>query len=194
MYTPFGLKLLLKVTFLLAAQEAERGPYEIRMATHPEQLEQIEAMVNEAYKKAVWVADTVERITVAELTEIIEHKHTSLYICFEGATMCGAVILDNTDPSGELEMAMLTVHPGYQGKNIGALLIAHAEQEAVHRYHKDALYLYVIPCGQERLVAYYQRQGFEIVAELAFDLLYLVKPEYRDHMSIYQMRKSLVVS
>lgn len=194
MNTLFGLKLLLHIASLLTIQEGERDPYEIRMVTNTNQLEQIAEMVNEAYKKALWVADTVERITVEELTEVIEHNNKSLYVCCDGPVVCGAVILDNTDASGELEMGMLTVHSDYQGNNIGTLLISYAEQEALSRYHKDALYLYVIPCGQERLVAYYQRQGFEIVAELPFLFLHLVKPAYQQHISLYKMRKSLCSS
>jgi ribosomal protein S18 acetylase RimI-like enzyme len=191
MYTLFGTKLLLNVIFLLTVQEVEKGTYDIRRITDTTQLEEIAVMINEAYKKALWVADDVERITVEELAGIIQSPHASLYVCFEGPSICGAVMLDATNLSGELEMAMLTVHTDYQGKNIGSLLMSHAQQEAVTRYHKDALYLYVIPCGQERLVAYYQREGFEIVAELPFIFLHLVKPTFQDHISLYKMRKSL---
>lgn len=183
------LKLFLSACILGDCNDTVQTDYQVCMVSGKECLVSFAQMINEAYKKVLWLCDDVERITPEQLEQFIDHPNQSLYVCCDGKTVCGAIMLDNTDPSGKLEMAMFTVHPDYQGKNIGSLLLKAVEKDAVERYHTHELYLYVIPYTQERLVTYYQHHGFELIEELPFTALHVVKPEYRDQISLYLMRK-----
>jgi len=154
-------------------------------------LNEITALINQAYKKVAWLKDKVKRTTADELDAIVKHPDQALYACFDSHRICAAAVLDKADEKDKLMVEMLSVHTDYQGKNIGTSMLNFLEQEAVHRFKTAALYLYVVPCAQERLIAYYQRHGFTVVAEKPYTLFKVVKPAYHDQMSLLLMRKSL---
>lgn len=180
----------------MISNEHQYGVYKIQDTKH---LVEIAAMINQAYKKVGWVKDTVERTNVQELTTSIQSTDTSLYACFDGEKVCGIAFLDDSDASKKLEMTMFTVHPDYQGKGVGMLLMNFIETQAIQEFHTHELYLYVVPYTQERLVAYYQRHGFEVVPESASItynraqkyISHLINPEYSDKIFLYEMRKLL---
>jgi GNAT superfamily N-acetyltransferase len=187
----YCLLILLIGVVLVMKYAVPRQPqiYQIRTRHY---LDEIAALINEAYKKVDWLKDSVKRTTIDELATIVDHPDKALYACFDGNTLCATAVLDRADEKDKLMLEMFSVHPHYQGKNIGTYLLHFLEQEAVHTFNISALYLYVVPCAQERLIAYYQRHGFEIVTEKPYTLLKVVKPEYHDQMSLLLMRKSLL--
>lgn len=185
------LVIIVSLVLLIKYTRVASEPYSIHHVHDTKDLAEVASMINQAYKKVAWLKDTIQRTTVQELANIVQHTNKTLSLCRHGNKICGAAILDNADEPGKLMLEMFTVHPDYQGKNIGTLLMRFVENDAVKMYHTHDLYLYVIPCMQERLVAYYKRQGFEVVLEKPYTLLSVVKPEYHDKMSLLLMHKKI---
>src|SRR3989337_3563067 len=87
-------------------------------------IKEIADVINQAFKKMPFLKD--ERVTLQELEKIIEDTNKRLYVCVDGKRICGTIALD---VSGEnVEMQLFAIHPDYQGKNIGSLLMQHVEQ------------------------------------------------------------------
>lgn len=189
--THLFLVVIASVAFLMKYNGLVTQQYKVHKVEDTKHLVEIVTMINQAYKKVAWLKDNIKRTNVQELVTIVQHPNKTLYMCLDNKKICGAAILDNADEPGKLMLEMFTVHPDYQGKNIGTLLMRFVESEAVKTYNIHDVYLYVIPCMQERLVAYYKRHGFEIVLEKPYTLLSVVKPEYHDKMSLLLMRKKV---
>lgn len=185
------LFLVLSIALVMNYHDLASQHYTVSKVQGTKHLVELTKMINQAYKKVAWLKDNIKRTSVAELAYIVEHSNKTLYMCLDGQKICGAALLDNDDEPGKLMLEMFTVHPDYQGKNIGTILMRFIENEAVKTYHKHDLYLYVIPCMQERLVAYYKRNGFEVVLKKPYTLLSVVRPEYHDKMSLLLMRKKI---
>lgn len=183
--------LVASIALVMNHNDVACQQYTVRTVHGTKYLVEITSMINQAYKKVAWLKDNIKRTSVAELANIVQHPHKTLYMCLDGKKICGAALLDNADDPTKLMLEMFTVHPDYQGKNIGTLLMRFVENEAVKTYYTHDLYLYVIPCMQERLVAYYKRNGFEIISEKPYTLLSVVKPAYHDQMSLLLMRKKI---
>lgn len=163
--------------------------YKITKVEEYSNLEEIAGVINLAYRKAPFLKEDTDRTTVQKLKEIVLSTNKSLFVCLSEEKVCGSVVLDESGKNPE--MTLLTVHPSFQGRGIGNLLIQHLENR-VFSADKD-LYLNVIPVGQESLVAFYIKCGFKFVGDFyVFDQPNLdkyIKDEYRDSIYYVGMKK-----
>ena len=184
----YTLYSLLIITCVPTKLNAEIHNYDIVQADHNAPITEITAMVNAAYTKTLWLKPGVQRIQPSELAAMIQKPTKKLFLCLDNKTICGAVLLDL---SSAPEMSMLAVHPKYQGQKIGTMLMQHIERELVKLGHNYVL-IYVVPFGQDQLVAYYLKAGYYFLDKtLPFTHLQLVKQEYQDQVFLRIMRKDL---
>ncbi len=199
------INLLVLLSFSLSAMQSaasecaggnsvmNKQKFTIVQASDEHSAAEIAFVVNVAFSRPVWRREGAHRTNEQEVQEMIRHPHKKLYLCLADKKVCGTVLLDTS--SSEAVVSLLAVHPAYQGNGVGELLMQHVEQE-IRKMNKDSIYIRVIPVGQERLVAYYVRQGFifaDNIEKKLFDHPDLVKEEYWGKLFLHTMRKSLSV-
>ena len=64
-------------------------------------------------------------------TEFFPFENESLhFLAMEGENVVGCVLFHPRPPTGKL--FQMAIHPEYQGKGVGKLLVEHLEREAIH--------------------------------------------------------------
>lgn len=146
-------------------------------------------VINQAYKRVPFLTN---RITMQELTKIIESKTQYLYLCTHNNKICGTILLDVSHEKAELHC--FAVHPDYQAKGVGKKLLNHLEQQAA-LLNFEEIYLQVIPFLQEELVKYYIKNGYKFTGDFhTFDqdkLQRYIKKEYWNKVNQPVMYKKI---
>lgn len=178
---------------LHASLSAELPNYHVEVGSSHHNLRDVAQVINRAYRGVHYLKDDVERITEEELIQLVNNQEKSLYLCLSPENeICGTIVLDHGEID-EAEIALFSVDPLYQGRNVGSLLLEHAEQQAVDHYNKKSVRLNMIPL-QEKLMRYYERHGYQSVDFVEFsdrEKERFIRPEYEDYVFLWTMRKSL---
>ncbi|WP_268846961.1 GNAT family N-acetyltransferase [Flavobacterium aestivum] len=125
----------------------------------------LEKLINSAYRgetsKKGWTTEANllegKRITVDELTEIIENKKNTILKYTKNNQIIGSVLLANE--GNKLYLGMLTVSPELQNSGIGKQLLHEAEVHVL-ALGLPKIVMTVISIREE-LIAWYKRHGFE---------------------------------
>lgn len=119
-------------------------------------LEEIASVINSAYSKVEYLQG--DRISIPDLESIVSDKQKRLYLCISKTkSVIGTIFLDFTEKD-QAELGLFSILPTDQGKNIGALFMAHVEQEVCKQVKK--IHFNVIPLFQEKLISFYERLGY----------------------------------
>lgn len=124
----------------------------------------LEKLINLAYRgetsKLGWTTEAHlfqgERITVNELSEIINNKENTVLKFTQKNSIIGCVLLVNKGT--QLYLGMLTVSPELQNSGIGKKLLQKAEEHALI-LGLPKIMMTVISIREE-LIAWYNRHGF----------------------------------
>lgn len=124
----------------------------------------LEKLINSAYRgetsKLGWTTEAHllqgERITVNELSEIINNKENTILKFIENNIIIGCVLLVNKGT--QLYLGMLTVSPELQNSGIGKKLLQKAKEHAL-ALGLPKIIITVISIREE-LIAWYNRHGF----------------------------------
>ena len=127
------------------------------------------SLINSAYRgdsaRGGWTheADLVDglRVTIPELETIISTPDQYFLLVFSAKDLVGCVHLIFV--ADEVQINMLTIHPEWQNKKIGAGLFGEIERLA-RQDQKAFLRLSVIHTRKE-LISYYERKGFVLTGE-----------------------------
>jgi ribosomal protein S18 acetylase RimI-like enzyme len=103
--------------------------------------------------------------------------HHAMAVADDG-TVIGVARVQPSGP-GQVQVRAVAVHPSWQGRGVGQLLMTHLEKHAAVQGFTEC-----ILDSRESAVAFYQKLGYEIVAPS--HTLFGVIPHFR-------MRKSLAV-
>jgi GNAT superfamily N-acetyltransferase len=167
--------------------------YTVTEVTLGDNLEEIITVVNSAYKHVPYLQEGTTRITRLELENIIHDSTKRLYICKDdNNTICGTALLDIEyhDP----EMSLFSVDPRHQGKNIGKIILQYIETQILNM-GKKRLTIKVIRMTQDKLIAYYQKNGFEFTGDsmvIETEILErYMKQDYWPHMRFEIMTKEV---
>lgn len=172
------------------------GVFTVEIATIDHDLSKVAKVINFAYKKVKYLQDEVERITPSELRGFISHPNQRLYLCISPSQeICGTILLDFFEQK-KAEIGLFAIDPKYQGFKIGPVFMSYVEQEAFRKV--QTIILKVIPLFQEKLVKFYERQGYRATrVRVAFpeeDLRRYIRSEYRDQVFFSIMQKSKIRS
>ncbi|PKB15029.1 GNAT family N-acetyltransferase [Flavobacterium sp. 5] len=124
----------------------------------------LEKLINSAYRgetsKLGWTTEANllqgERITIDELSEIINNKENTILKFTDNNQIIGCVLLVNK--GNKLYLGMLTVSPELQNSGIGKKLLQQAEEYAL-KLSLPKIVMTVISIREE-LIAWYNRHGF----------------------------------
>lgn len=130
-------------------------------------------LVNLAYRgsgpDASWNTESVfiegARLTEPLLREELAAKpHAHLLIHREHANgpILGTVLLD-PKPDNSWYLGLLTIHPGFQKKHLGRVLLAAAE-DFVRQHGAPRIQMTVVNV-RDTLIAWYQRRGYTLIPE-----------------------------
>ncbi len=152
-------------------------------------LHEIVKVINIAYKRHEYLQR--ERITIEELKIICSDAKKKLYLCLSPENkICGTILLDFTYPH-QTEIGLLSIAPSCQKMNLGALLLAHAEEEAFEKHHVKRVVIGVVKTLQ-KLISYYKSQGYvETGEEEDFPEKTWVRPECRSWVKCLILEKKL---
>ncbi|MDT0576666.1 GNAT family N-acetyltransferase [Croceicoccus sp. F390] len=131
----------------------------------PQDAAPLKKLVESAYRgdlaRAGWTheADLVqqERITHAELAELLHSPAAHVLIAWRGGVICGCVAVTQGE-AGAVSIGMLCTDPQLQASGIGSALLAAAEECAVRQGARIAR-MCVIDV-RESLIAWYLRKGY----------------------------------
>jgi len=124
----------------------------------------LERLINSAYRgetsKLGWTTEANllqdKRITIDELSEIINNKENTILKFIDNNAIIGCVLLANK--GNKLYLGMLTVSPKLQNSGIGKKLLQQAEEHAL-KLRLPKIVMTVISIREE-LIAWYNRHGF----------------------------------
>jgi ribosomal protein S18 acetylase RimI-like enzyme len=124
----------------------------------------LEKLINSAYRgetsKLGWTTEANllqdKRVTLDELSEIINNKENAILKFIDNNTIIGCVLLSNK--GDKLYLGMLTVSPELQNSGIGKKLLQKAEEHAL-KLNLPKITMTVISIRGE-LIAWYNRHGF----------------------------------
>jgi ribosomal protein S18 acetylase RimI-like enzyme len=165
--------------------QEESSVIQVERGTLKSNLDQIVEVVNLAYRRQPFNRPDRDRISVAQLQEILLNPNNQLFLLCSGSRVYGTVLLNRS------EISLLAVHPSMQGQGYGSQLLAAAEAEAFKNY--DSVYLKVIPLFQEGLIAYYEKIGYRSYNEcetFAHGKLDRIQEKYHDQVYALVLRKN----
>lgn len=142
-------------------------------------------VVNLAYTGEYWLIPGPRLRSVESLQKEFRRPGNHFLVADQGGQCAGSIRLSVGEASpvpGAAYFGMLAVHPAFQSKGVGALLMSAAEALAASFGH-DALWL---DCAEEMgLVPYYAARGFRVASRVfdchlgstePFTLVRMVKP------------------
>lgn len=129
-----------------------------------EDINALERLINSAYRgetsKLGWTTEANllqdKRITIDELSEIINNKENTILKFIDNNAIIGCVLLANK--GNKLYLGMLTVSPKLQNSGIGKKLLQQSEEHAL-KLRLPKIVMTVISIREE-LIAWYNRHGF----------------------------------
>lgn len=135
-------------------------------------LEDLVTLVNGAYRgesgKAGWTTESDlldgQRTDVESLNQLIDREESVILIAEDedAEALVGCVHLEKQDT--DLHLGMLTVHPEYQNKKIGKMLLSEAEALADF-WECNNISIEVITLRTE-LISWYEKRGFKKTGEV----------------------------
>jgi GNAT superfamily N-acetyltransferase len=162
----------------------QENAFHTELATLGHNLNQIASVVNSAYKKVKYLQENTERISPTDLQEILSDPKKRIYLCLSpNREICGTVLVHQISEE-KAEIGLFAIHPNFQGKKIGLYFLKQIENEAFKKARE--IILKVILLYQEKLIAFYEKQGYSKTGEiLPFpheDKLRFIRPECRDQV------------
>jgi len=126
---------------------------------------QLAALINSAYRgessRQGWTteADLIDglRTDIEMIQDLLVMADSMLLLCKQDRELLGSVHLQFC--GDEVQIGMLAVSPGLQGRGIGKQLLRAAEATACSTWRFQRFVMSVIPCRQE-LMAFYERRGY----------------------------------
>lgn len=161
--------------------------FRVERATFSHDLQRIVQVINCAYRRQPFNRMDGERISLSKLNEIVINPNSTLFLLISGHPenlICGTILLQAS------EISLFSLHPNYQGKGLGRLLLYSAEEEAFKTY--DEVFLKVIPLFQEKLIAHYEQLGYQSLGEresLTQEKLERIQPQYHNQVYALILRK-----
>lgn len=167
--------------------------YLIEIATQEHDLARVIEVINAAYKKVKYLQEGIKRIALAEMIENLSDPNKRLYLCIApNKEICGTILV-HFNAQDTAKLGLFAVHPDYQGQNIGSVLLRAVEKAAFAEAKR--IFLYVIPCTQERLIRFYEHLGYRKTGETrefpAEAKAHYIRPEYRDQIFLLIMEKRI---
>lgn len=144
---------------------------EVRLAVESD-LESIRDCVRAAYEMYLPRMDREPAPMLADYRPLVDQA--TVHVIHDGDEVCG-LIVTVPDEQG-LFVENVAVHPGYQGKGIGRVLMTFAEQQACDK-GLNSVYLYTNEVMAENL-SFYAHLGFietHRVTESGYKRIYLRK-------------------
>lgn len=104
-----------------------------------------------------------QRTDVAALRAMIEDPNQRILVLRDGDQLDACVALADRG-SGTTYVGMVTVAPHLQATGLGRLMLAAAEEQAVHLFEATRIEMTVIAQRSE-LIAWYERRGYRLTGE-----------------------------
>jgi RimJ/RimL family protein N-acetyltransferase len=169
----------------------EQG-FTIEVATIDHDLIRAADVINAAYTKVMYLREEVQRITPQEISRLISYPEKRLYLCLSPkGEICGTILLDFIEET-KAEIGLFSIHPNYQGKQIGQNFMRHVEQDAFKG--ANTVILKVVPLFQEKLIKFYEKLGYcgtgETIDFPIEDKIKYIRIEHRDSVNFCIMQKN----
>ncbi len=148
-------------------------------------------MINDAYwfKQGPFFVDSSEsreRMSMERWNDILLDPYQKVYALQDIATQAivGVIVLEIPPHKEYAKFGVLAIARAYQGRKLGEILIAHAEQVA-QRLSKKSMRIEVLAFAHD-LEAYYQKLGYVNTGKTnSFFHAECIKPEYKNKFSQY---------
>ena len=143
------------------------------MKSPPSQQEQARLLINQVHPKSQHILRVdQEFLSVDAWATTLDSSNKELLIFPNKDKAIIGVVLLNLGSEENVDLAdirYLTVHPDWQKRGIGDMLLKRAEQQAREIYRKKRIGLTTVyhpDCPQEHLISWYQKRGYEFEKEI----------------------------